>query len=110
MAADEPLVELETDKVTVEVNAPAGGRLGPHEVTEGSEVEVGTLLGRIESGAGASPAPRPAAQAAAAPAPAAPATREPGRRHSRTPSPRPAQSLARPPHHRNTRPCPPRPK
>jgi len=60
VAADEPLVELETDKVTVEVNAPAAGTLDSVEAQEGAEVEVGALLGSIEASAasaGASPAP-----------------------------------------------------
>ncbi len=66
--ADEPLVELETDKVTVEVNAPAAGVLEAIAVQEGAEVEPGAVLGHIAAGAGAA-----AAQAAAAPpAPAAP--------------------------------------
>jgi 2-oxoglutarate dehydrogenase E2 component (dihydrolipoamide succinyltransferase) len=60
VAADEPLVELETDKVTVEVNAPAAGTMGAFEVQEGAEVEVGTVLGRIEDGA---PATKPASPA-----------------------------------------------
>jgi 2-oxoglutarate dehydrogenase E2 component (dihydrolipoamide succinyltransferase) len=45
VAADEPLVELETDKVTVEVNAPAAGTLAEIAAEEGAEVEVGALLG-----------------------------------------------------------------
>ena len=53
VAADEPLVELETDKVTLEVNAPASGTLDEIAVPEGGEVEVGALLGRIAEGAGA---------------------------------------------------------
>src|SRR5919199_5502840 len=53
VTADEPLVELETDKVTLEVNAPASGRLAEVAVAEGSDVEVGAVLGRIEEGAGA---------------------------------------------------------
>jgi 2-oxoglutarate dehydrogenase E2 component (dihydrolipoamide succinyltransferase) len=65
VAADEPLVELETDKVTVEVNAPAAGVMGAFEVNEGAEVEVGTVLGRIEDGTGAAPAPAPATPASA---------------------------------------------
>ena len=80
VAADEPLVELETDKVTVEVNAPSAGKMGPFEVQEGAEVEVGTVLGHIEDGAGSAPAPKvePAAAAAkqATPAPV-PAVAEP---------------------------------
>jgi 2-oxoglutarate dehydrogenase E2 component (dihydrolipoamide succinyltransferase) len=65
VAADEPLVELETDKVTVEVNAPAAGVMGPFEVDEGAEVEVGTVLGHVEDGSGAAPAPAPGTPAAA---------------------------------------------
>ncbi len=63
--ADEPLVELETDKVTVEVNAPASGTLTEIVAPEGAEVEVGALLARLGD-AGAAPAPsKPAAPAAA---------------------------------------------
>ncbi|WP_299476412.1 2-oxoglutarate dehydrogenase complex dihydrolipoyllysine-residue succinyltransferase [uncultured Roseibium sp.] len=62
---DEPLVELETDKVTVEVPAPSAGTLESIVVKEGDTVEVGALLGQIAEGAGAAAAP-----AAAAPAPA----------------------------------------
>ncbi|MGU3538731.1 2-oxoglutarate dehydrogenase complex dihydrolipoyllysine-residue succinyltransferase [Methylobacterium sp. A54F] len=51
--ADEPLVELETDKVTLEVNAPAAGELGEILVKDGETVEPGALLGSIvEAGAG----------------------------------------------------------
>ena len=49
--ADEPLVELETDKVTVEVPAPASGKLAAIEAAAGSTVNVGALLGMIEEGA-----------------------------------------------------------
>ncbi len=62
VAADEPLVELETDKVTVEVNAPAAGVLSAISVQEGSEVDVGAVLGTIDgAGAAAAPMPKPAA-------------------------------------------------
>jgi 2-oxoglutarate dehydrogenase E2 component (dihydrolipoamide succinyltransferase) len=72
VAADEPLVELETDKVTVEVNAPAAGTLGPIQAAEGAEVEVGALLAQLVDGAAAAPsAPPPAAAAPPAPPPAA---------------------------------------
>jgi len=57
VAADEPLVELETDKVTVEVNAPSAGRLSEIVVPEGTEVAVGALLGRIEAAAAGAPHP-----------------------------------------------------
>ncbi len=74
--ADEPLVELETVKVTLEVNAPAAGVLGEIVAKEGETVGVNALLGSITAGgAAAAAAPKPAAEApkpaAAAPAPAA---------------------------------------
>lgn len=54
VAADEPLVELETDKVTLEVNAPAAGELGEILVKDGETVEPGAVLGSIvEGGKGA---------------------------------------------------------
>ena len=54
VAADEPLVELETDKVTLEVNAPAAGQLGEILVKDGETVEPGAVLGSIvEGGKGA---------------------------------------------------------
>ncbi|HVE23325.1 MAG TPA: 2-oxoglutarate dehydrogenase complex dihydrolipoyllysine-residue succinyltransferase [Acidocella sp.] len=56
VAADEPVVELETDKVTVEVNAPQAGVIAEIVAPEGAEVEVGALLGRV-GGAGAAAAP-----------------------------------------------------
>jgi len=57
---DEPLLELETDKVTLEVFAPAAGTLSEIRVDAGSTVEVGAVLGVIGDGA-AAPAPKPAA-------------------------------------------------
>src|SRR3979409_1445129 len=48
---DEPLVELETDKVTVEVPAPVSGGLGEIRVAEGATVAVGAVLGAISNGA-----------------------------------------------------------
>ena len=65
VAADEPLVELETDKVTIEVPAPAAGVLEAIAAQPGETVDVGALLGAIGA-AGAN-----AGAAAAAPAPAA---------------------------------------
>jgi len=53
VAADEPLVELETDKVTVEVNAPAAGVLEAISAQQGAEVEPGAVLGSIGAGSGA---------------------------------------------------------
>jgi len=56
IAADEPVVELETDKVTIEVPAPAAGTLDEITVKEGETVEVGALLGMIADGkSGAAP-------------------------------------------------------
>jgi 2-oxoglutarate dehydrogenase E2 component (dihydrolipoamide succinyltransferase) len=72
VAVDEPLVELETDKVTLEVNATAAGMLSAISVPEGGNVAVGGLLGTIgEAGAKPAVAPAPAAKPAPAPAPAA---------------------------------------
>ncbi len=50
---DEPLVELETDKVTIEVPAPAAGTLSEIIAKDGQTVAVGALLGQIAEGAGA---------------------------------------------------------
>ena len=70
--ADEPLVELETDKVTVEVPAPASGKLAFIDAAPGTTVNVGALLGRIEEGvAGAAPAKAVEAAAAKKAEPAA---------------------------------------
>jgi 2-oxoglutarate dehydrogenase E2 component (dihydrolipoamide succinyltransferase) len=71
--ADEPLVELETDKVTLEVNAPESGVLSEIAAETGQTVAIGALLGHLAAGAGAAAAPKaPAAKPASAPA-AAPA-------------------------------------
>ena len=75
VSADEPLVELETDKVTIEVPAPSSGTLSEIAVGDGETVEVGALLGMLAEGEGA-PVAKPAgkkaeaAKPAAAPAPA----------------------------------------
>ncbi len=72
VAVDDPLVELETDKVAIEVNATAAGALAEIVVGEGETVEVGALLGTIAEGAAAATpqASKPTEGAAAAPAPA----------------------------------------
>ena len=62
VAADEPLVELETDKVTVEVPSPSAGTLGAIHAEEGAEVGVGGVLALLE--AGGAPAAKPSAPAA----------------------------------------------
>jgi len=65
--ADEPVLELETDKVTLEVNAPAAGVLSEIVAKDGDTVGVGALLGSIAAGSAAAVAPAPQAPAAAAP-------------------------------------------
>jgi 2-oxoglutarate dehydrogenase E2 component (dihydrolipoamide succinyltransferase) len=69
--ADEPIVELETDKVTLEFNAPASGKLAEIRVEEGGEVEVGAILGSIddEDGKAAADGGNGAAAARAEPEP-----------------------------------------
>src|SRR5690348_16455030 len=72
--ADEPLAELETDKVTQELYAPAAGTLAEITAPAGSVVAIGAVIGQITEGAGAAAAPAkpaPAAAPAAAPAKAA---------------------------------------
>jgi 2-oxoglutarate dehydrogenase E2 component (dihydrolipoamide succinyltransferase) len=64
VSVDEPVVELETDKVSLEVPAPVSGVLAEIKAEEGSDVEVGALLGLIEEGADA-PAKKPEAAPAA---------------------------------------------
>jgi 2-oxoglutarate dehydrogenase E2 component (dihydrolipoamide succinyltransferase) len=82
VTADEPLVELETDKVTVEVPAPASGVLSEIIVKAGDTVAVGSLLGAIAEGDGKAK-PAPVKAAAATPQPA--------------PKPAPAPAAAKPP-------------
>ena len=83
VAVDEPLVELETDKVTLEVPAPAAGVLSAVAAKNGDTVAVGALLGQIKEGAGAvakpatPSAPAPAKSVAAPTAPAAIAAETP---------------------------------
>src|SRR3954468_9007177 len=73
VAVDEPLVELETDKVTIEVPAPSAGTLGEIVAKDGEAVAVGALLGQIKEGAaGAAGKPAAPAKASAAPAPPPP--------------------------------------
>jgi len=78
VAVDEPLVELETDKVTIEVPAPAAGVLGDIAAKDGETVAVGALLGQIREGAGApeKTAPPPLGRPDRGTAPAAPSAEE----------------------------------
>ncbi len=78
VAIDEPLVELETDKVTVEVNAPVAGVLTVISVPEGTEVEVGAVLGVVDPAATqtvAGPAANPTAGVRPPPRPLGPVSR-----------------------------------
>ena len=81
VAIDEPLVEVETDKVTVEIPAPAAGTLSEIAADEGADVEVGAVIGAIAEGDGAS-AKGNGKAAASEPAPSA------------EPTPAPAESAA----------------
>jgi 2-oxoglutarate dehydrogenase E2 component (dihydrolipoamide succinyltransferase) len=90
VAADEPLVELETDKVTVEVPSPVSGTLASIAAKDGDTVAVGALLGAINEGAGgvkpaakvetkavpAKPAPAPAGAKKVADVPLMPSVRK----------------------------------
>src|SRR5450432_2892718 len=79
VAVDEPLVELETDKVTIEVPAPFAGTLGEIVAKDGETVAVGALLGQITEGAGgakAAAAPAPTQTSPPADAPQAPSVRK----------------------------------
>jgi len=91
---DELLVELETDKVSLEVVAPADGVLASIAAEEGATVVPGTVLGVVTEGAAATAAP--AAPAAAAPAAAAPAAAAPAPAAAPTPAPAPAPAAAAP--------------
>ena len=85
--ADEPLVELETEKVTLEVNAPSAGVLSEIVADSGATVSIGALLGSLSAGAGkaAAKAEAPAAKIEA------PATK------IEAPAPKPAVATAMPP-------------
>jgi 2-oxoglutarate dehydrogenase E2 component (dihydrolipoamide succinyltransferase) len=96
---DEPLVELETDKVTVEVPSPAAGVLSKVVVQQGATVEIGSVLGSISEGAGAAAKPAPAPsesppQAKTPPAAAASKLAEPPKA---SPSPKPGGNGGMPP-------------
>ena len=88
VARDETLVELETDKIAVEVTAEAAGTLAEIVAAEGTDVEVGALLGRLEPGEGAAADTATAAESK----PASLAAREtvPARVAARVPPPSPA--------------------
>lgn len=92
VAVDEPIVEVETDKVAMEVPSPVAGVLVEQTVAEGDTVEIGALIARVdtegkaEAGTEAkAPAPAPAPAPAASPAPASKAS---------APAPAPASSAS----------------
>ncbi|MGX9357123.1 dihydrolipoyllysine-residue acetyltransferase [Roseobacteraceae bacterium S113] len=76
--AEDPLIELESDKATMEVPSPSAGKVVEIKVSEGDEVSEGSLIVLLEAeGASAAPAPAEAPAPAASAAPAAPATPAP---------------------------------
>lgn len=101
VAADEPLVELETDKVTVEVPAPQAGVLGAIQAEEGAEVEVGTVLGTVEEGSGKAKAPtiaaNPGSGVNAPPAPRGPVSRPAVEAPKPAPAPAPTSGVSHEP-------------
>jgi 2-oxoglutarate dehydrogenase E2 component (dihydrolipoamide succinyltransferase) len=99
VAVDEPIVELETDKVTIEVPAPAAGVLGDIAAKDGDTVAVGALLGQIKEGAGAPSKAAPAAparpdQKTDTTAPTSPAKEEPRARPQAAAKPAAAEPLS----------------
>jgi 2-oxoglutarate dehydrogenase E2 component (dihydrolipoamide succinyltransferase) len=108
--ADEPLLEISTDKVDTEVPSPASGTLTQILVQEGQTVDVGTKLGQIGGSAGGAPAaeaptadaaepepPAPAAEEAAAPATAEAAAEADAASTAETPAPTAPEPSATPP-------------
>ena len=99
VAADEPIAELETDKITVTLPSPTAGALTAQSVQPGATVKVGQVIGSVEPGkAGTASAPAakadaPAPKAAAAPA-AKPATPPPAPAAAKAASPAPPAAAA----------------
>jgi len=90
VARDEPVLELETDKVTVEVPAPADGAIESISVKEGDTVQVGAVLGAIAEGKAGAKSATPAAS----PTVAAPVAAKPAAAPKPVPAPRPAAQPA----------------
>ncbi len=80
VAADEPIVELETDKITVELPAPVAGVLKKQLAEEGDTVQVGDMVAELDEGATAASAPTKAKASGDGQVPAAPTTRADARR------------------------------
>ena len=72
VAQDDPIAEIETDKVAIEVPAPAAGVIAEQLVKEGETVQIGKVIATLTTGASAKPSASAAPQPAAQPAPAAP--------------------------------------
>jgi 2-oxoglutarate dehydrogenase E2 component (dihydrolipoamide succinyltransferase) len=68
---DDPIAEIETDKVAIEVPAPAAGIITEHLVKEGETVSIGKIIAKLQEGASASAAPAPVAKPAASAKPSA---------------------------------------
>ncbi len=97
VAADEPIAELETDKVTMTVPSPAAGSLSAQSAAAGATVKVGQVIGSVEAGkAGKAPAPAAEAPAAATPAAAPPSERKAAPAPEAKPAPKPEASPAAP--------------
>ncbi len=90
VSVDEPIVELETDKITLEVNAPASGVLAEIAAKDGETVSAGALLGQIGDAASAAP---PKGEAKPVPPPAAPVVAV-SPAPAATPAPAPASPAA----------------
>ncbi|NVN43210.1 2-oxoglutarate dehydrogenase complex dihydrolipoyllysine-residue succinyltransferase [Asaia siamensis] len=95
VAADEPVVELETDKISVEVPAPQAGVLGNDLMASGAEVAVGSVLGTLDpNGKASASSTGSQAPAAQTPARAAPATAPQAPQPARDPMPAAARLMA----------------
>src|SRR5512143_942929 len=89
VAADEPVAELETDKITVQLPSPVAGAMGEQRAKVGATVKVGDVIGTVDAGKAGKAAPAAPAPKAAAPAPA-PAAPAPKPAPPPTPAPAPA--------------------
>ncbi len=94
VAADEPIAELETDKITVQLPAPAAGALTAQSAAVGATVKVGQVIGSIEAGAAGKEAPKPEAKPAAKEATKAPEAPKPAEQKSAAKEPAAAKAEA----------------
>ena len=90
VAVDEPVAELETDKVTVQILSPVAGALAEQRAREGATVKVGEMIGTVDAGKAGKTAARPAAAAQ----PAQPAAAQPAAARAATSAPQPAQQMS----------------